>query len=164
MMVKIVKGGGHAPPSLTSLGWFFHHDGMLPLCSLRSSLLIYFTPPPPLSKSGLKLVCNINIVYGNLKSENSKDYAQKPQRNCTFMNSPSGQTSIFFVFHSEYLTFTSVCYVLSTACILGHFEHYFSLVLFNLPLYVHFPYFLHVLINTHEALKKLPLSKQLLTL
>ncbi len=24
--------------------------------------------------------------YRNLKSENSQDYAQKPQRNCTFMN------------------------------------------------------------------------------
>jgi hypothetical protein len=29
--------------------------------------------------------------YRNLKSENSPDYAQKPQRNCTFMNSASGQ-------------------------------------------------------------------------
>ncbi len=45
---------------------------------------------PPLIKSGLKLVCNVNIVYGNLKSENSQDYAQKPQRNCTFINSASG--------------------------------------------------------------------------
>jgi hypothetical protein len=27
--------------------------------------------------------------YINLKSENTKDYAQKPQRNCTFMNSAS---------------------------------------------------------------------------
>jgi len=36
-------------------------------------------PPPHLSKSGLKLVCNVNIVGGNLKSENSQsqDYAQK---------------------------------------------------------------------------------------
>jgi hypothetical protein len=24
----------------------------------------------------LKLVCNVNIVHGNLKSENSQDYAQ----------------------------------------------------------------------------------------
>jgi hypothetical protein len=39
----------------------------------------------------MKLVCNVNIVYGNLKSETSQDYAQKPQRNCTFMNSASGQ-------------------------------------------------------------------------
>jgi hypothetical protein len=27
--------------------------------------------------------------YGNIKSENSQDNAQKPQRNCTFMNSAS---------------------------------------------------------------------------
>jgi hypothetical protein len=26
-------------------------------------------PPPSLSKSGLKLVCDVNIGYGNLKSE-----------------------------------------------------------------------------------------------
>ncbi len=42
-----------------------------------------------MSKSGLKLDCNVKIVYGNLKSETSKDYAKKPQRNCTFMNSAS---------------------------------------------------------------------------
>ncbi len=48
-------------------------------------------PPPPIStKSGFKLVCNVNIVYGNLKSENSQDYVQKPQQNCTFMNSATG--------------------------------------------------------------------------
>ncbi len=34
---------------------------------------------------------NVNIVYGNLKSEKSQDYAQKPQRNSTFMNSASGK-------------------------------------------------------------------------
>jgi hypothetical protein len=28
--------------------------------------------------------------YRNIKSENSQDYAQKPQRNFTFMNSASG--------------------------------------------------------------------------
>ncbi len=55
-----------------------------PLCYSQSPLL-----PLPLSKSGLKLVCNVNIVYGNLKSENFQDYAQKPQRNCMFMNSAS---------------------------------------------------------------------------
>jgi hypothetical protein len=27
--------------------------------------------------------------YRNLKSENSQDYAQKPQQNCMFMNSDS---------------------------------------------------------------------------
>jgi hypothetical protein len=45
--------------------------------------------PPSLSKSCLKLVCNVNIVHGNLQSENSQDYAQMPQPNCTIMNSAS---------------------------------------------------------------------------
>ncbi len=49
---------------------------------------------PPFSKSGLKLVCNVNIIYGNLKSENSQNYALKPQRNCMFMNSASGSKRI----------------------------------------------------------------------
>ncbi len=39
----------------------------------------------------------VNIVYGNLKSENSQDYAQKPQQNCTFMNSASGDMLVFGV-------------------------------------------------------------------
>jgi hypothetical protein len=34
----------------------------------------YSNPLPPLSKSGFKLVFNVNNVYGNLKSENSQDY------------------------------------------------------------------------------------------
>ncbi len=37
-----------------------------------------------------RFYCNVNIVYGNLKSENCQDYAQKPQQNCKFMNSASG--------------------------------------------------------------------------
>ncbi len=41
--------------------------------------------PPPLSKSDLKLFCNVNNVYGNLKSEISQDYAQKSQLNSTFI-------------------------------------------------------------------------------
>jgi hypothetical protein len=32
----------------------------------------------------LKLVCNVNRNIN--KSENSQDYAQKPQQNCIFMN------------------------------------------------------------------------------
>jgi hypothetical protein len=51
-----------------------------------------FYPLPHLNKSCLKLVCNVNIVYRNLKSEDSQDYAQKPERNCTFMNSASGSS------------------------------------------------------------------------
>ncbi len=61
-----------------------------PPCYSQSPLLTnFYTYPPPLPPtptSSLKLVCDVNIVYGNLKSENSQDYAQKPQRNCTFMD------------------------------------------------------------------------------
>ncbi len=76
-----------------------------PPCYSKSPLLMDFTPPPhPLNKSGLKLVCNVNIVNGHLKSENSQDNAQKPQWNCTFMNSASGlvhHTNNFLVSHSR---------------------------------------------------------------
>jgi hypothetical protein len=58
--------------------------------AIRSHNYDGFYPPPPMSKNGLKLVCNVNIVYGNIKSEKSQDYAQKPQQSCTFMNSASG--------------------------------------------------------------------------
>ncbi len=44
------------------------------------------------------VVCNVNIVYRNLKSENFQEYAQKRQRNYTFTNSASvhkhGETSL----------------------------------------------------------------------
>jgi hypothetical protein len=44
--------------------------------------------PPPLSLSKSELVCNVNIVYRETSSsENSQDYARKPQRHCTFKNS-----------------------------------------------------------------------------
>jgi hypothetical protein len=48
--------------------------------------------------------------YRNLKPENSQDYAQKPQRNCTFMNSASVHGSHSFVScmylfaHCQYFT------------------------------------------------------------
>jgi hypothetical protein len=63
-----------------------------PPCYSQSPLLtVYYpTPPPTRAKVGLKLVCNVNIVYRNLKPDNSQDYAKKPHRNCTFMNSASG--------------------------------------------------------------------------
>ncbi len=54
------------------------------------SPLLTDDPPPTLQQNGMKLCCDVNIVYRNLKSENSQDYDQKPQRNCTFMNSTSG--------------------------------------------------------------------------
>jgi hypothetical protein len=47
----------------------------------------------PLDQKCLQLVCNVNR-NGNLKSENFQDYVQKPQRNCTFMNSASGDVAV----------------------------------------------------------------------
>ncbi len=75
-------------------------------------------PPPPPHSLGAKVVetCNVNIVCGKLKTENSQDYAQKPQQNCTFINSASGTRSnpilfAFFLFFSivryKYCTFPS---------------------------------------------------------
>ncbi len=62
-----------------------------PPCYSQSPLPTDFTPlPHSLEQKWLKLVCNVNIVHGSLKAENSQDYAQKPQQNCTFMNSASG--------------------------------------------------------------------------
>ncbi len=42
-------------------------------CSSKSPLQTDFTSLSPLSKSGLKLVCNVKPVCGNLKSENLQD-------------------------------------------------------------------------------------------
>ncbi len=63
-----------------------------------------FYSPSSLSKSGFKLVCNVNIVYGKIKSKISQDYAQKPKRNCTLMNSASGQA--FNLFPLCWLTYS----------------------------------------------------------
>ncbi len=53
MMVNRVKGGGRATSTLTSQGWFFHHDGMyarnrsLPLCvySVGKPYTLPWIPP-----------------------------------------------------------------------------------------------------------------------
>jgi hypothetical protein len=57
------------------------------LLAIQSLLLWILSPPPPLEQKWFEtcLLCTV-IVYGNLKSENSQDYAQKRQRNYTFMN------------------------------------------------------------------------------
>ncbi len=47
----------------------------------------FYPPPSPREKVVWNWFVNVNIVYGNLKSENSPDYAHKPQRNCAFMKS-----------------------------------------------------------------------------
>ncbi len=59
-----------------------------PPCYSQSPLLTDYTP---LSKSGLKLVCNVNIAYGNLRT--LKSMPRKSQRNCKFMNSASGSVT-----------------------------------------------------------------------
>jgi hypothetical protein len=41
-------------------------------------------------KKPYRLPYGLRNPYRNLKSEKSQDYAQKPQRNCTFMNLASG--------------------------------------------------------------------------
>ncbi len=66
-----------------------------PPCASHSHVYAngFYSPPPPLNKP----VCNLN--NGNLKPENSKDYAQKTQQNCTFMNSVSGE--IYFSSEGE---------------------------------------------------------------
>ncbi len=64
----------------------------------------FFKLTQPLTVSTVQLLCTVKekrekpdrkpypLTYGirntyrNVKSENSQDYAQKPQRNCTFMN------------------------------------------------------------------------------
>ncbi len=53
-------------------------------CSIEGVAPLHNAPSVP--------VCNVNIEFGNLKSsDNSQDYALKPQRNCTFTNSASVQ-------------------------------------------------------------------------
>jgi hypothetical protein len=65
------------------------------ILAIHSCLYYGFYPPPPEQKwveTCFVVYCtyNVNIVYENIKSENPpKIYAQKPQRNCTFMNSAS---------------------------------------------------------------------------
>ncbi len=75
-----------------------------PPCDSQSTLLSLHFYFPFLSKNGLKLVCNLNIAYGNLKSENSQDYAQQPRRNCMFMNSASEVTRrpVLYTYTTEY--------------------------------------------------------------
>jgi hypothetical protein len=76
-------------------GWILgsNWDRSFPPCYSQSALLTDFSPPPPPPLPWAKVVWNwfvmwtLNIVCGNLKSGNSRDYVQK--RNCTFMNSAS---------------------------------------------------------------------------
>jgi hypothetical protein len=66
------------------------------------------TPPPPMSKIGLKLVCNVNIVQGNLKSENSKDYSQNLNEIVHSVKSASGQNRRIFEYSTMNLSINNV--------------------------------------------------------
>ncbi len=110
-------------------------------------------PPPPSQQKWFETGYNVNIVYVNLKAVNSQDYAQKPQRNCTFMNSASGL--LFPVAHSFLLQFFSLSFLfpffrLSSQCsllsLLPLTVNYISLlshvpfpVIFSLPFPLKFP-------------------------
>ncbi len=59
--------------------------------------ILYPPPPPRWAIVVRNWFWNVNIVYRILKSENSQDYSQKSQRNCTFMNSASGKRLFFFL-------------------------------------------------------------------
>ncbi len=63
-----------------------------PPCYSQSALQTDFTTP--LEQFGLKMACDVKIVYQDLNSENSQDHAQKLNTNCTFMNSASGAQCI----------------------------------------------------------------------
>ncbi len=88
----------------------------------QAPLLTDYTPLPPWAKVDcLKLPCKINIVKGNHKPENSQDYAQKPQRNCTFMNSASGwEVSIHTVKNNMAPCFN--CYHIQSVCSLLRYD------------------------------------------
>ncbi len=53
-----------------------------PPCYSQSPLLTDFNLST-LEQKWFEMVCNVNIVYENLQSDNSQDYAQKPKQNCT---------------------------------------------------------------------------------
>jgi hypothetical protein len=91
-MPELVRVGGARPPpfitfTITSKVAVYAPAEWADTLTLFHLLLRYvlcdhlyygFYSPLPLKKSGLKLVCNVNIVYGNLMTENSQDNAQKP--------------------------------------------------------------------------------------
>ncbi len=94
------------------------------LLAIHSHLSMLFTVT-----SGLKLVCNVNIVDRNLKSENSQDYAQKPQRDCTFTNSTSRQIIMRSPTHLSSPVFkSSLVYSITV-----YYTHFFITRTFNLP-------------------------------
>ncbi len=79
---NFVKGGGRAPPTLTSLGWFYPHDGKyarklpLPLCVLCDLQPCLQLPcplhPPPQQSLRKNATCTLPCCYSSLLSGPSK--------------------------------------------------------------------------------------------
>ena len=84
LLTKVIHRSNHMYELKT---FWYGLEETQPRKVLRGSQRDSFLVHP--SKSGLKLVCNVYILSGNLRFENSQDYVQKPQRNCMFMNSAS---------------------------------------------------------------------------
>ncbi len=81
-----------------------------PPCYSQSPLLTDDTPPPsPPSKSGLNHVCYVNIVYDNLKSENSQDYANEIVHSwIRLLEIKSVTSEILYLFICWHISFDSV--------------------------------------------------------
>ncbi len=60
VMVNILKCGGRAPPTSTSLGKFFHHDGMYPI-KRPLPLCVYSVNKIPISYTCTH--CTYSILY-----------------------------------------------------------------------------------------------------
>jgi hypothetical protein len=77
----------------TDLPWYFYFFKLTqPLTVSTVQLQLLYTVKEKGGKPDRKpypLPYGLRNPYRNLKSENSQDYAQKPKRNCTFMNSAS---------------------------------------------------------------------------
>ncbi len=78
------------PPLHTALPWdfyFFKLTQPLTVSVKEKGGTPDIKPPYPLPYG-------LRNLHRNLKSENSQDYAQKPERNCTFMNSATVHVSM----------------------------------------------------------------------
>jgi len=83
--------------------WTWLGQKNFPFCYSQSALLTDL-PPPPLEQKWFETGLQCKHRVRKLKSENCQNYAQKPQRNCTFMNSASVLSlTLFGVTHKSIL-------------------------------------------------------------
>ena len=85
--------GGRCWPGSVNCTWRRVYRGQIPGSNWEKSLKTFL----------LAIHSHLYIILGNLKSENSKDYAQKPQQYCTFMNSASIHTAVNSEFKQPHL-------------------------------------------------------------